>query len=333
MVKASSAFSASSMVMLHDDAVVRVHGGLPQLFGVHLTKALVAVDLCARHLLREHGHFGVVVGVLDGVALLHLEQGRLGNVDMALLDEGAHIAEEEGQHQGADVGAVHIGIGHDEDFVVPQLGDIKFLADAAAQRQHHRHQLVVAVDAVGAGLFHVQHLAPQGKDGLDGGVAAHLGRAACRVALDDEDLGAGGVFLAAVGQLAGHPAGLQRALAAHQLAGLFGSGAGAGGLGGLFKNGLGHAGVLLKELHQLGVDHVGDEGADLGIAQLRLGLALELGLLQLDRDDADEALADVCAGQVLVLLLQQAVAAAVIVEHAGQAGCGSPLRGCRRPGC
>ena len=59
-------------------------------------------------------------------------------------------------------------------------------------------------------------------------VTAHLGRAACRVTLDDEDLGAGGVFFTAVGQLAGHPAGLQRSLAAHQLPCLFGGGAGAG---------------------------------------------------------------------------------------------------------
>ena len=239
---------------------------------------------------------------------------------MTLLDEGAHIAEEEGQHQGADVRTIDIGIGHDEHFIIPQLGDIEFLADAAAQCQHNGHQLIVAVDTVRTGLFHVQHLAPQGEDGLNGGVTAHLGRAACRVTLDDEDLGAGGVFFTAVGQLAGHPAGLQRALAAHQLPGLFGSGAGAGCLGGLFKNGLCHAGVLLKELHQLGVHHVGNKGADLGIAQLCLGLALELCLLQLDGNDADEALADIGTGKVLVLILQQAVAAAVIVEHTGQAG-------------
>jgi hypothetical protein len=239
---------------------------------------------------------------------------------MPLLDEGAHIAEEEGQHQGADMGAVHVRIGHDEHLVVPQLGDIELVADAAAQCQHHRHQLVVAVNFIGAGLFHVQHLAPQRQNGLNGRVASHLGRAACRVALDDENFGAAGVFFAAVCQLAGHPAGLQRALAAHQFAGLFGGGAGAGGLRGFFKNGLCHAGILLKELHQLGVDHVGNEGADLGIAQLCLGLAFKFGFLQLDRDDADQTLAHVCAGQILVLVLQQAVAAAVIVEHAGQAG-------------
>ncbi len=71
-----------------DDAVLGVHGGLPQLLGVHLTKAFVAVDLGAGHFLGKDSHFGVIVGVLDGVAFLHLEQGRLGNIHMALLNEG-----------------------------------------------------------------------------------------------------------------------------------------------------------------------------------------------------------------------------------------------------
>ena len=86
---------------------------------------------------------------------------------MALLDERAHIAEEEGQHQGADVRTVHIRIGHDEHLVVTQLGDVKFLANAAAQGQHHGHQFIVAVDLIGAGLFHVEHLAPQRQDSLN----------------------------------------------------------------------------------------------------------------------------------------------------------------------
>ncbi len=113
---------------LYDDAVIGVHGGLPELLRVHLAKALIAVHLGTRHLLRKHGHFGVVVGIFDGVALLHLEQGRLGHIHMALLDERAHVTEEEGEHQGTDVGAIHIGIGHDEHFIV-----------AAAWRYRTRH--------------------------------------------------------------------------------------------------------------------------------------------------------------------------------------------------
>ena len=63
-----------------------------------------------------------------------------------------------------------------------------------------------------------------------------LGRTAGRVTLDDEKFGLGGVFLVAVGKLAGHPVALQRAFAAHKVAGLLGRGAGAGRLGRLFKD-------------------------------------------------------------------------------------------------
>src|SRR4030067_181093 len=43
------------------------------------------------------------------------------------------------------------------------------------------------------------------------------------------------------------------------------------------------AGVLLEELGQLGVDRRLDQGADLGVAQLALGLALELRAAPVDR--------------------------------------------------
>src|SRR5450759_2339515 len=47
-----------------------------------------------------------------------------------------------------------------------------------------------------------------------------------------------------------------------------------------------------------------DEALDLGVAQLGLGLALELRLGELDRDNGRQALTDVVTGEVLVLLLE-----------------------------
>ena len=44
---------------------------------------------------------------------------------------------------------------------------------------------------------------------------------------------------------------------------------------------------------------------DLGVAELGLGLALELRLGQLDADDGGQALADVVAGEVGVVVLEQ----------------------------
>jgi hypothetical protein len=53
---------------------------------------------------------------------------------------------------------------------------------------------------------------------------------------------------------------------------------------------------------------LGDRGLDLaldlGVAELGLGLALELRVGQLDADDRGQALADVVAGEVAVAVLE-----------------------------
>ena len=87
-------------------------------------------------------------------------EGRLRQIDVALLHKRLHKAEEEGQKQRADMRAVDVGIRHDDDLSIAQLGNIEFLADAAAKRRDNRHQLLVAVHLVEPRLFHVQHLAP-----------------------------------------------------------------------------------------------------------------------------------------------------------------------------
>ena len=65
---------------------------------------------------------------------------------------------------------------------------------------------------------------------------------------------------------------------------------------------LASAAVLLQPLVQA-LDHDRlDDRAHLGVAQLGLGLALELRVGQLDRDDGGQTLTDVVAGQVLLAL-------------------------------
>ena len=63
-----------------------------------------------------------------------------------------------------------------------------------------------------------------------------------------------------------------------------------------------------------------DLALDLGVAELGLRLALELGLDELDRDDGGEALADVVAGQVGVALLEDAGPPGPVVERARERG-------------
>ena len=95
---------------------------------------------------------------------------------------------------------------------------------------------------------------------------------------------------------------------------------GAGRLGGLLKHRLGHGGVFLKIFGQLVVDHAADQRLDIGVAQLGFGLALELGLLQLDADDGGQALLHVATGQVVVLVLQIAFERPKSLNTRGQRG-------------
>ena len=77
-------------------------------------------------------------------------------------------------------------------------------------------------------------------------------------------------------------------------------------------------GVLLEELGELLVDGLLDEPADPRVPELRLRLALELRVAQLDGDHGREPLADVLALEVVLLVLQEALVARVLVERAGQ---------------
>ena len=44
-----------------------------------------------------------------------------------MLDQRPHEAEQQRQQQGGDVLAVHVGVGHQDDLVVTQLGDVEFV--------------------------------------------------------------------------------------------------------------------------------------------------------------------------------------------------------------
>src|SRR5690606_1959770 len=148
----------------------------------------------------------------------------------------------------------------------------------------------------------VEDLAADRQDRLRLGVAALDGGAAGRVALDDEDLADRGVAARAVAELAGHAAALEDALAAGRLAGLARRGPGGRRLHRLADDVARLRRVGLQPGAELVVDDLLREGPGLGVAELGLGLALELRLAELDRDDGGETLADVVAREVVVLL-------------------------------
>ncbi len=77
------------------------------------------------------------------------------------------------------MGAVDVGVGHDDDLVVAEFFQVKLLAaDAGAEGGDELFDLLGTEDFVEARLFHIHNLAAQGQDGLDGPVTPLFGRTA-----------------------------------------------------------------------------------------------------------------------------------------------------------
>ena len=64
--------------------------------------------------------------------------------------------------------SVHIGIRHDDDFVVTEFGYIEIVMNTCSKCSYHGLNFRIAVNTVHSGLFHVENLAAQGQDGLGG---------------------------------------------------------------------------------------------------------------------------------------------------------------------
>ena len=134
-------------------------------------------------------HVALVADEELAPAALGAEQRRLRDVDVARLDQQPHLPVEERQQQRADVRAVDVRVGHDDDAVVAQLREVEVLdADAASERRDHRLDLVAAEHLVEARLLDVEDLALDRQDRLEAAIAPLLGRAAGRLPFDDVEL-------------------------------------------------------------------------------------------------------------------------------------------------
>src|SRR5208282_2346449 len=116
--------------------------------------------------------------------------------------------------------AVHIGVGHEDDLAVPQLGSVEiFCTDARSQCGDHGADFFVTEHLVVACLLYVQDLALKRQDLLETAIAALLSGTTCAFTLDQIHLAAFRLTLRAVGQLARQPTTVERALAASEITG------------------------------------------------------------------------------------------------------------------
>ncbi len=117
------------------------------------------------------------------------------------------------------MGAVYVGVGHDDNAVVAQLlWLVVFLAETTTKRRQQRDDLLGRNHLVEPGLFDVEHLAAQRQDRLELAVAALLGGTAGGIALDDIKLAKCRIFFLTVGELAGQSDVVEHAFAASHFA-------------------------------------------------------------------------------------------------------------------
>ena len=166
----------------------------------------------------------------------------------------------------------------------------------------------------------VQNLTAKRQNRLRLAVARLLGAATCGIALYDENFGIFRLLGRTVGKLARQRERVEDVLAARHLARFASSLASFQRLRRLPDDLLGRRGVLLQVFRKALRHGVLHERADLGVTELRFRLPLKLRVMQLHGDDRRQALARIVAREVGILLLQNALAARIVVDGARHEG-------------
>ena len=84
--------------------------------------------------------------------------------------------------------AVHIGIGHQDDLVVTELGNIKIFVDTRTKGGDHSFDLGIGINLVKTRLLHIQDLTSKRQNGLGRTGSGCLCGSACGISLYDIDL-------------------------------------------------------------------------------------------------------------------------------------------------
>src|SRR5699024_2104758 len=277
----------------------RVQRGLPQLGCIHLTQTLVALDTVIlvdlatsiKPLFQQLITLSIRVGKpWLTLAPLELVQRWISQEYMAFLNQLRHEAEEQSQQQGSNVLTIDVGVGHEHNLVVAQLGDIKLFVDTRAKRSDDCLDFGVLQHLVHASLLRVQALAAQREHTLEHRGTATLCRTTSGVTLHDVKLRNLRILGTAISELTWQTTQVRRRLTAHQLTRLARCHTSLRRRPGLIYDGLGLSRVGIKPVIEVLINCTLNKALDLRVAQLRLGLTLKLRISNLERDHRCQAL-------------------------------------------
>ena len=251
--------------------------------------------------LRLHFVFGL--NVVDVLFVAHAKQRRLGNIHMPRGHELVHLPVEKRQQQRANVRAVNVGVGHDNDLVIPAFAQIGLVANPGANRRDDAAHLLVGEDLVLPALVGIDDLAPQRQDCLVFPAPASLGAATGGIALHQIEFAFGHIAAGAVAQLARQATPGQGPFPLAQQGLCFlGGGPRFRSEHSFLRNRLGAFGILLEVFGEEIAHRRIDDPLHLAVAEFGFGLPLKLRFGHAHAHHGGEPLADVLAGgnQILV---------------------------------
>ena len=229
--------------------------------------------------------------------------------------------------------AVHVGVGHEDYLLVADPGYVELplpFPYPGAENGDGGSYLLVGEHLVEPGLLHVEDLSLERQDGLVRPVPGLLGGTARRFSLDYVELAFGRVPFLAVGQLSGKGAGFEGAFSPGELLCLSRGVSRPRGVYGLFHYAPCDLGVFLEKRPELLVQQGFHRAPHRGVAELGLGLALELRIGNLHAHHRHEPLPHVLSGERHLEVLQEVLLLGVLVYGPGERSAeprkmGSPL--------
>ena len=194
--------------------------------------------------------------------------------------------------------AVDIGIGHDDDLVVAQFGDIEIVVDSGSECRNHRFDLGIGINFIETCFLHIQDFSTQRQDRLRCTASCGFCGTARGISLNQEDLTVFRILVGTVCQFSRQGHAIQRGFSSRQVTRFSCGLSGTLGKQGFFDNRLCNSRVLLQEQFELCAHDIIDSSSRLAVSEFLLRLALELRLLDFDADNRRHTLADVFSGQV-----------------------------------
>ena len=176
---------------------------------------------------------------------------------------------------------VDVGIGHDDNFAITCLVQIKVIADTAAEGCNHIANFFTAQHLIKTCLFNIKDFTAQRQNSLEITVTSLFCTAACGITFDQINLGILNITALAVSQLTGKSAQIHSVLTACKLTCLACCQTGACSNNSLFHQFFGNLRIFLHKLGQSIADQVINDRHNLAVAQLNLRLAFKLRVLHL----------------------------------------------------